>query len=187
MSKEAHLGGGVPQGDSNTWMPDIWGYLAVKYELKMVLDVGCGYGYTMKWFAENCLCVVTGIDGDEDTKAKAVCNPDNIVVHDFTKGPAPVGTPHDLAWSAEFVEHVAPACIPHFMAAFNLCRHAVITHGEPGQYGHHHVNCQPSSYWIACFESYGWKHDPDETLLLRRTDRWRAGWGRRSLLSFHKL
>lgn len=182
-----HLGGGVPQGDSNTVMIDVWGFILVAHEVKSVLDIGCGYGHCVKWFAENGLCSVMAIDGDPDVKEKFVGPPDRILIHDFTVGPAPVGTPFDLAWSAEFLEHVDEQFIPNYMAAFQLCRRAVVTHGEPGQYGHHHVTLKSSEWWIKKFAEFGFECDREETALLRRTDRWRASWGRRTLLSFVRL
>ena len=166
-------------------MPDIWGYLLVKYDLRSVLDVGCGYGHALEWFQKNGCCVVTGVDGDPD--AIKNCKIADIKEHDYTKGLAPVGTPYDLGWSAEFLEHVEEKYIPNFMPTFRLCRYVCVTHGEPGQYGHHHVNCQDSSYWIKKFTDYGLEYDPIETQTLRRTDRWRAGWGRRSLLWFRRI
>lgn len=178
-----HLGGAYETGDGNTYMPDVFGFLAVKYEVKSVLDVGAGYGHNLKWFADNCLCNVKGIEGMKEYVDKFLI-PGAAIHHDFTTGPAPIAQPFDLAWSSEFVEHVDEQFIPNYMAAFQLCRHAVITHAEPGQAGHHHVNCKSDSYWIKVFSDYGFNHNEQETALLRRTDRWRSGWGRRSLLSF---
>lgn len=179
---EAHLGGAYPEGDANTIMHDVWGYLLVKYEIKSMLDIGCGYGHTMKWFS-NFLCNVHGVDGwDEAVKNSVV--PGAIEQWDFTKGPFPHGIPYDLIWAAEFLEHVEEKFIPHVMPSFRLGRYACVTHGEPGQHGHNHVNCQSSGYWIAKFNEYGFDHDATETALLRRTDRWRAMWGRRTLMFF---
>lgn len=186
MTTPAHLGGAYPQGDSNTIMHDVWGYLLVKHEIKSVLDIGCGYGHALKWFADNGLCNIKGVDGwDEAVKNSIV--PGHVIQHDFTTGPAPIAQPFDLAWSAEFVEHVDEKFVPNFMEAFQLCRYAVITHGEPGQAGHNHLNCRPSIYWVRVFRSYGFRHEAKETQLLRRTDRWRAGWGRRTLMAFRRI
>ena len=180
-----HLGGAYPQGDANTHMPDVWGYLLVKYEIKQVLDVGCGFGHALRWFKDVGLCNVVGIEGwDEAIRGSLV--PEAVVQHDFTKGPAPIGTPFDLAWSAEFLEHVDEKFLPHVMPAFRLARYAVVTHGEPGQIGHHHVNCQTTDYWVAKFAEHGFEHLADETVRLRRTDRWRAVWGRRTLTMFRR-
>lgn len=187
MSTPPHLGGGVPQGDSNTIMTDVWGYLLVRHEVKSVLSIGEGYGHCVKWFAENGLCVVKAIDGDPDVASGYVGPKDTLLIHDFTKGPAPVGTPFDLAWSAEFLEHVEEQYIPNYMGAFQLCRRAVVTHGEPGQYGHHHVTLKSSGWWRSKFAEYGFELDDEETRLLRATDRWRAAWGRRTLMSFVRV
>jgi len=184
---EPHLGGGIPGGDSNLWMPDVFGYLMVKHNPKRVLDTGCGYGHALKWFADIGCCDVKGVDGDPEIEAKWVGPAGTFMLHDFTKGVPAIGTPFDLGLALEFVEHVEEKFIPNFMGAFNLCRRVVITHGEPGQHGHHHVNCKPSSYWVKQFSKYGFGWDEDETELLRRTDRWKASWGRRSLLSFSRL
>lgn len=181
-----HLGGAYDVGDANTFMPDVFGYLAVKYELKSVLDIGAGYGHNLKWFGDFCLCNIRGIEGMKEYVDKFLV-PGACMHHDFTTGPAPLAQPYDLAWSSEFVEHVEEKYIPNYMPAFQLCRHAVITHGEPGQAGHHHVCLHTSNWWVKKFAEYGFEWDEKETELLRRTDRWRAGWGRRTLLVFHRV
>jgi hypothetical protein len=184
MSNE-HLGGAYDVGDGNTYMPDVFGYLAVRYELKSVLDIGAGYGHNLKWFADNCLCNVKGIEGMKEYVDKFLV-PSAAIHHDFTTGPAPIAQPFDLAWSSEFVEHVEEKFIKHYMPAFQLCRHAVITHAEPGQAGHHHVTLHSTKWWVAKFAEFGFDWDEPETNLLRRTDRWRSGWGRRTLTVFHQ-
>jgi hypothetical protein len=181
----SHLGGAAPL-DTNTYMQDVFGYLLVKYEIRSVIDIGCGFGQTLKWFGEHGLCNVTGVEGWDEAIEKNVIPQDRLIKHDFTTGPLNHGIPYDLAWSAEFVEHVDEKFIPNFMPAFRLARYAVITHGEPGQHGYNHVNCQTSEYWIEKFAQHGFTHDAGETALLRRTDRWKAGWGRRSLLFFRR-
>jgi cyclopropane fatty-acyl-phospholipid synthase-like methyltransferase len=172
--------------DSNTYMVDVFGYLLVRHEIKSLLDVGCGYGATMKWFADNGLCHVQGIDGCEDAYAGSLMQSQTLL-HDFTTGPAPLTETYDLAWSAEFLEHVEEQYMANYMAAFQRAKLVIVTHGEPGQHGHHHVNCQDDEYWIDKFLSNGFKFNANETALLRRTDRWRSGWGRRSLMSFSKI
>lgn len=183
MSDKPHLGGAYPDGDSNTFCPDVFGYLLVKHELKSVLDIGCGFGHTMKWFADHGLCQVKGIEGWDEAVQKNLM-PKNILQHDYTTGPSNLGTPFDLAWSSEFLEHIEEKHLPNVMLDFRLARYVCITHGEPGQAGFNHVNCQPSSYWVKKFKEHGFEHDAEETELLRRTDRWRAGWGRRTLMHF---
>jgi hypothetical protein len=88
MTTPPHLGGAYER-DGNTWMPDVFGYLLVKYEIKSILDIGCGFGGTLSWFAEHGLCQIKGIEGDPACLEKSLV-PGHVVLHDFTKGPAPV-------------------------------------------------------------------------------------------------
>lgn len=184
MSNE-HLGGAYEQGDSNTIMIDVWGYLLVKYELKSVLDIGCGFGHALQWFSQNGLCQIKGVEGWHEAVEKTLV-PGCIVEHDFNNGPAPIAQPFDLVWSAEFLEHVDEKYLPNVMPCFRLARYSCVTHAEPGQAGYNHVNCQGDDYWIRKFAEYGMTHLDSETQLLRRTDRWRAGWGRRTLMMFKR-
>lgn len=181
----SHLGGAIHDGDGNTIMPDVWGYLLVRYEIKSVLDIGCGTGHTLKWFS-GFLCNVTGIEGDPECVAKAVIPKERMILFDFTKGAPGINVPHDLAWSAEFLEHLEEKYLENVMPSFRLCRYAVITHAEPGQGGFHHVNCRTTKYWIDQFGKHGFRYVDDETQRLRRTDHWRANWGRRTLTFFEQ-
>ncbi len=178
-----HLGGAYESGDANTIMPDVWGYLLTKYPIKRVLDVGCGYGQAMRWFADIGDCEVTGIDG---FPACVASDPSRILLHDFAAGPVPLANDFDLAWSAEFLEHVEEAHLENIMSAFARAKLVVVTHAEPGQPGHHHVNCQTTNYWIARFAEHGFDHLPAETALLRATDRRHATYGRRTLTVFQR-
>lgn len=185
-----HIGGSYIQGDANTIMHDVWGYLVVKYAPRSVIDIGCGYGDTLEWF-EKFLIHSIGIDGDPNCVASARI-PGHVFLHDFTIGPPPdsiikPGDYFDLAWSAEFLEHVEEQFMPNYMAIFRRCKYAVITHAEPGQNGHHHVNCQDDDYWVQAFANAGFRINVAETALLRSTDRWHAGWGRRTLMFFERL
>lgn len=185
-----HLGGAYDVGDANTFMPDVWGYLLTKYNLKSVLDIGCGYGHAIEWFSRFLVHCV-GIDGDPNCVAGAKL-PGHVFQHDFTLGDPPesIIKPRDyfdLAWSAEFLEHVEERYMEHYMSAFRRCRYVCVTHAEPGQAGHHHVNLQPDDYWVQVFAESGFIIKPEETRILRRTDRWTAGWGRRSLMFFERL
>lgn len=185
-----HLGGSYREGDGNTWMPDVWGYLLVRYNVKSMIDIGCGWGHTMEW-VNKMLVHAIGFDGDHSCISGNKCF-GNAYLHDFTVGPPspshlPTNAIYDLAWSSEFLEHVEERYADNYFAVFRQCRYAVITHAEPGQHGHHHVNCQDDAYWVQRFAEAGFIHVPDETALLRKTDRWSAGWGRRTLMFFRRI
>lgn len=186
----AHLGGSYAEGDSNTICHDVFGYLIVKFGLKSMIDIGCGHGHAMEWFSRFLVHAI-GFDGDPN----AINNhklPGHAFLHDFTLGEPSSEVLHpdaryDLAWSAEFLEHVEEKYMANYMAVFRRCKYAVVTHAMPDQVGHHHVNCQTSEYWIQKFAEAGFIYSPSETAFLRATDRWNAGWGRKTLMFFERL
>jgi len=147
----AHLGGYVPGGDEATWYPDLWRYLVKKLDVHTVVDVGCGDGQAIKFFRDELGCKVLGLDGlpQED--------PD-IEVWDFVKGPRRgVPVPRcDLIWCCEFVEHIPEEHMKNFLRAFQAGTYVAMTHAEPGQPGHHHVNCKTSQYWIGALAAAGY-------------------------------
>lgn len=160
MRKEGHLGGYLVGGDPDTLYPEMWDWLVDTWEVKSVIDVGCGDGQALAHFASRG-CTVLGVEGTQQS------NP-LIVQHDYSTGPfAEVGEPWDLAWSAEFVEHVEERYVPNFMATFKMARFVMITHAEPGQPGWHHVNCQSADYWKGVFAGYGYEFDEGLTGMSR--------------------
>ncbi len=175
-----HLGGAI-EGDMYTYMSDVWGYLSIKYGLKSVIDVGCGFGHALKWFAEYGFQVL-GVDGWREAVQKSQV-PGMVMEHDFNNGIPLINQSFDLAWSAEFLEHVDERYLVNVMPVFQKARYSVITHGLPGQEGYHHVNCQTDDYWTNKFAEYGMKLDSEQTALLRSTDRG-ALYGRRTLMLF---
>ena len=180
------LGGAVEQGDANTIMPDVWGYLLTRHQVKSVLDLGCGFGHAMQWFSSQ-LVEVCGVEGWDEAVARNLV-PGQVLKHDYTTGPAPLADAlYDLCWCAEFVEHVEEQFIGNYMADMKRCRLVCITHAEPYQDGHHHVTLHDDYWWEAQFEHYGFKLLREESAVLRLTDRWKAGWGRRSLMLFRNL
>lgn len=180
-----YLGGAIPSGDGNTWMPDVWGYLLVKYDIGSLIDIGCGFGHCLVWWSQFQVSGV-GVEGWEEAVKGNVYKGGPIVQHDFAKGSYVHGTPFDLGWCAEVLEHIDQEFLPNLAPSFQACRYVCITHGEPHQGGFHHVNCQPDSYWLNIFSGWGFMHLESETKLLRRTDRWHAPWGRRSLMFFER-
>ena len=183
---KAHLGGANAVGDANTIMPDVWGYLVVKLNVWSMVDIGCGYGHALPYFAGCGAHTVLGIDGDPDCLFNALC-PSVTVIHDFATGPYTLKCDYDLAWSAEFLEHVDEKYQPNYMATFRQCRHVCVTHAVPWQPGHHHVLCRDDDYWIRTFAAYGFAFDAFESNVLRRTDRLSGAWGRKTLMLFHRL
>jgi SAM-dependent methyltransferase len=150
-----HLGGYIKGGDPATYFPDLWDWLVFVRGVRSVLDVGCGEGQALDHFAE-LGCRVIGVDGVEQEGGVILC-------HDYTQGPLTIQEEFDLAWSCEFVEHVEEAYVACFLATFRAARAVLMTHAEPGQPGHHHVNCQPAEYWKGAMAAAGFRYDEEFT------------------------
>lgn len=177
-----HLGGAILDngGDANTWMPDIWNRLIVDYQIRSVIDIGCGAGFVTKWFRDN-LGDAVGVEGDPTAWSQR--QTDAIVLHDYAKGPYTPTRGYDLGWCAEFVEHVDEKYIENWMATLQWCRYVAMTFAKIGQGGHHHVNEQEEPYWLKKFSEFGFSHVSEETQKMRATSKGET-WGRPTLTFF---
>ena len=158
---EGHLGGYYTTIDLPSQCPKMWKHIVDTFNIKSVLDVGCGMGYAMQEFMKYCDEVV-GIDGSpyalENSPVK-----ENIFSHDYTVGELETDDRYDLCWCCEFVEHVGEEYVDNFLSTFAFCKYVAMTHAVPGQGGHHHVNCQPKEYWIENMSRYGFEYDDEFT------------------------
>jgi hypothetical protein len=180
-----HLGGAhIDSPDGNMWMPDVWRYMITNHGVKSMVDVGCGGGWTAKWFLDNGVDAV-GIEGWDKAISKNQLPKDKLIVHDYTKGPITVPK-CDLAWAGEFVEHVEAMFIPNFAATFLCAKKLLMTHAIPGQCGHHHVNEQHMDYWVSKMSEFGFALDPVETLKIRDIHPVSGGWGIQTMLYFER-
>ena len=154
MHTPSHLGG--HQGITHTDAA-VLEYIIARHGVRSMLDVGCGPG-GMRDLAVARGVSWLGVDGDPQ-----VCWSNRaITCHDYTTGPF-LAMPVDLIWCVEFVEHVAPEYVGNFLATFDAGRVLFLTHALPEQEGHHHVNCQPASYWCELLTARGWNEDSDGT------------------------
>lgn len=168
MVRDGHLGGYVRGGDPATWCPALWSWIVREHGIGSVLDVGCGEGHSTRYFHE-LGCEAVGVDGCEQA-IRETAAPGLVVQHDFCQGPFPWGREFDMVWSCEFLEHVQRRYVPHLLGTFAAAKKLVlVTHAFPGQdEGHHHVNCQPSRYWIRQIESLGFECRLDLSLEARQ-------------------
>jgi SAM-dependent methyltransferase len=179
-----HLGGYIEGGDPHTYMPDIWGYLTIKYGLRSVLDVGCGTGQNLKWFRDYRKSPALGIEGDPTAIAKSIL-PEITIQHDYTVDKYVPRHSFDLGLCTEFAEHVEQQYEDNWFSTLKLCRYVLFSHATPGQDGYHHVNCQETEYWLKRFEQNNFSNIESETKILRNTDKLlRAPWCRSTLLFF---
>ena len=166
MVKAGHLGGYIQGGDPGSWCPHLWTWMVKELGIQSVLDVGCGEGHSTRFFQE-LGCDVLGVDGCEQAVADSVI-PGFTVLHDFARGPFRPEKSYDLIWSCEFLEHVERQYVPNILNTFAVARTILLTHAFPGQRGHHHVNCRPSSYWIGLLEKAGFDCNVAMSLKARR-------------------
>lgn len=164
MVKDGHLGGYFRGGDPGTWCPNMWSWIIEEFSVRSVLDIGCGEGQSTRFFHERG-CDVVGIDGSQKAIDNSVI-PACVVKHDFCDGPYVPDRKSDLIWACEFLEHVEERNVPNILETFATSTNLVlVTHAFPGQdRGHHHVNCQPSAYWIRKIESIGFACNTQLTL-----------------------
>lgn len=167
MVKDGHLGGFFPGGDPGTWCPQLWTWAVRRFNIRSVLDVGCGEGQSTLFFRQ-LGCDVLGVEGSQLAIDRSVI-PDAVVKHDFCEGPFQPGRTFDLIWSCEFLEHIEEQYVPNLLQTFALAdKQILVTHAFPGQRGHHHVNCRVSSYWIELFERSGYDCQLGPTRAARR-------------------
>jgi len=163
---EGHLGGFTRYGDNGTYYPLMWSYLVDNYNIKTVLDIGCGKGYSSAYF-KSLGCTIRGIDGSLQAQSESLI-PTDLIVHDYTSGNSPLHTEQfDLCWSCEFVEHVEESYVNYFLNDFNRCKYIAMTFAGPNQGGYHHVNCQPAEYWIDKIQHLGYSYMSKDTELLK--------------------
>lgn len=153
-------------------------YLTERFSIRTMVDVGCGPP-GMVYYARSKGIKAVGVDGDPSLARDCPV----MIEHDYTKKPLFLGE-FDLGWAVEFLEHVEEQYIANFMATFDGCRYVFVTHAVPGQPGHHHVNCQPSEYWIAKFAEAGFKLDPEATDGVRKSSTMWSGFTKHTGLVF---
>ena len=145
-------------GDPLSWLPSLWEKLIKEYDVKSVLDVGSGIGYSAKWFADRGL-QSTAIEGLPYNVKNAV-HP--TVLHDLSRSAYTEGE-YDMVWCCEVAEHVDENAIEYFLDTVTNCKLLALTAAPPGDGGHHHVNCKPVEYWIDKVQSRGMRIDVQKT------------------------
>jgi hypothetical protein len=69
----------------------------------------------------------------------------------------------DLVYCQEVVEHIDEKDLGNDLNSFASGKYVLMTHALPGQGGYHHVNCQPSDYWIDHLSERGFRLLAEDT------------------------
>jgi len=137
-----HLGGNIKGGDPFTYCPSVWNYVISRFGIESVLDLGSGNGNASLYFHKKGLKVVS-IDGLSQNVDISLFP---CIKHDITA--APVHTKVDLVHCHEVVEHIEEKYIDNLLSSLLTGKVVLMTHALPGQGGYHHVNEQPTFYWM---------------------------------------
>lgn len=156
-----HLGGTSTVGDPNSWYPEMWKWLIDKFQIKSVLDVGCGIGLSQKFFHDEG-CDTIGIDAEQVLRSHKLKH--KTQSHDITID-AYIGNKSDLVWCCEVAEHIEVAFVSNLVDTLvkNTQNVLAFCAAPIGAGGYHHVNCQNVEYWIEKIESAGLHYSQELT------------------------
>jgi len=159
---DGHLGGFIHGGNECTYAPALWNYLINYYNIKTMIDVGCGEGHAIKFFLDRGVNA-KGVEGSPYALEHCPIDKSLIKINDYQKQELIVHEKIDLIWSCEFVEHVEEQCTENFLKTFDCGQYIAMTAAPVGQPGWHHVNCKDKEYWIELLQKRGFKYNDTET------------------------
>lgn len=139
---QQHLGGNLREGDPYTFCPSVWDYLVQRFAIRSIMDLGSGMGYASDYFFKKNLQVLA-VEGLRDNVDRSIFP---SIQHDITDGP--VYARVDLVHCQEVVEHIEEKYLDNLLSSLTCGRIIVMTNALPGQGGYHHVNEQPTEYWV---------------------------------------
>ncbi len=118
---------------------------------KSLIDVGCATGDFVAGFLKMGIDAY-GLEGTENVLSYLEIPSEKLYIFDLRTplhDQLIIIRSLDLALCLEVAEHIEPEYVDVFLD--NLCSFSdkvLMSFAPPGQEGHHHVNCQESSYWI---------------------------------------
>jgi len=131
-----HLGG-FAKFDNGGISPAVFKRMIDTYGVKSFLDIGCGRGISTSWFHFHGVEVKCA-EGSHDAVTKTLLpDPENqLVEHDFSRGPWWPEKTYDAAWSVEFLEHVNSQFMYNYITAFRKAALIFVT-ASSGMGWHH--------------------------------------------------
>ncbi len=143
-----HVGGNILEGDPCTFSPNVWDYVIQRFAISSVMDLGSGMGYASQYFHKKGMKVLA-VDGMIENCQKAIFPTIHLDLT-VTKAIAKV----DLVHCQEVVEHIEERYLDNLLSSLSCGKFILMTHAHPGQGGYHHVNEQPTEYWVTNLSKY---------------------------------
>ena len=157
-----HVGGNVSVGDPYTFSPNVWDYLIKRFSLRSILDLGSGSGYSAHYF-HSAGMQVTAVDGLLENCNTAVYPTMHV---DLTT--TRVKMKVDLVHCQEVVEHIEEKYLDNLLGSMSCGKFILMTNALPGQGGYHHVNEQPTEYWVKHLADWGYQVLVEDTNRVRQ-------------------
>jgi hypothetical protein len=168
-----HLGG-FAEYNGDTVSPAVWKRMVEKFGIRSVLDIGCGRGFSTLWFLlheVDALCV----EGSSDAINQSLLEANEIIHHDYTRGPWWPSHTVDAVWAADFVQQVSLHHQHNYLAAFRKAALLFLTFPRDGaQLGWHNVEVHGEDWWKQRMELHGFVYDANITSQIRQTARTEA-------------
>ncbi len=129
----------------------MWDYVIDRFCISSALDIGSGCGNASFYMHKKGVRVLA-VDGFKESIETSLYP---ALRHDLTAGP--IFTRVDLVHCQEVVEHIEERFVDNLLDSFTSGKFLLMTYAVPGQAGHHHVNLQPSEYWIEHLSTRGFR------------------------------
>jgi Methyltransferase domain len=124
------------------------------FNVRSVIDFGCGQGAWLREWKRSGTQEVLGLDGDYVNRNALLIDKSEVKIADLSN-PVDIGKKFDLVQSLEVGEHLPRDAADTFVES--LVKHGdvvLFSAAAVGQGGHDHINEQPYEYWRDKFLSH---------------------------------
>jgi len=159
LLEDIYKGAFFARRDRLAWRaPIVCGAIHKVIAPRHVIDVGCAIGEYVAYFIKMGIDA-WGLEGSKNAIPFLKVPAERVFIRDLRK-PVRVGGHYDLALCLEVLEHVESWAADILVGNLTvMAPRILVSAAPPGQGGHHHVNCQPKSYWVGKFTQRGYIHD----------------------------